>query len=154
MSATLAPSAVRARIAAVVEALTTPHAWSESRWPYGVFPTAEPSRDAHLAFAVGIPSTTVDGHIESQRGSRGAAGGVAHSSVRIAWLYSLTGDGGVSDYDAALDAEATLLAAIGAVAKTDGLHLSIESATRKVVGDGTWLVGEVGLSAQHRIQIQ
>ncbi len=155
MAATLSVSAVRARIAALAEALTTPSNWTESKWPYGAFPAAEPMGSQQLTFAVGIPSSSFDSHIETSRGSRGANGGAAHSDVRIAWLYRIRADAARADYDAALDAEGVLLAALTvSTAHTSGLHISIDGASRALTGDGAYLLGEVRLTAQHRIAIQ
>jgi len=154
MSATLAVSAVRQRIAAVVEALASPAAWTESGWPYGAFPAAEPGQDAHLTFAVGVPSTSFATHIETSRTTRAANGGAAHTDVRVAWLFALASDGEVSDVDGALDAEQLLITALVGTAHTSGLHVYVEGATRQVVGDGTYLLGEVRLATTHRIAIQ
>jgi hypothetical protein len=148
----LTVAAVRARVAAVVEALATPAAWSESRWLWDVLPVAEPSTYAHLHFAVGVAETSMGG-IEGSRVSRGADGAMVTTTVVVRWMYRVRADSAVADYDAMLAAEQVLIVALAGVAMTD-LHLRPVAMRRTTIGDGTWSVNDVTLSAVHRIAIQ
>lgn len=149
--AILSPKAVRQRIAAAVEALS---GWREAKaHSYDTFP-GESSQAAHLGFAVGVPSTTFTSGVESSRVRRGAIeGGLVRTEVRVRWTHRTRADGQVDDYDAALDAETTLITTILGVARTD-LHVELEGATRGVAGDGTYMLGEVAVVATHRIALE
>lgn len=150
--ATLTVAAVRARVAAVVEALASPSAWTESRWVWDVLPMMEPGQWAQLHFAVGVAESTW-GAIESSRTNRGSDGGMTHTTVVVRWLYRLRADAAVADYDLMLAAEQTLITALCGTAQTD-LHLRLAAARRTTAGDGTWSLGDLTLDAIHRIAIQ
>jgi len=149
----LTVAALRQRVAAAVEALAAPSAWTESRWTYDRFPQAEPSQHAHLAFAVGAPSTVYDSVVESSRTRRGALGGAVTTTIGVRWAFMIRADAAVSDTDAMLAAEAVLLTALPGVSHAN-LHLNITSATRRGVGDSKWMLGDVLLEARHRLPIQ
>lgn len=150
--AVVAVSALRQRIAAVVEGLATPGPWHESRWNFQDFPR-DPGTYAHLSFAVGTPIWRFNSIMESFRAKRGALGGLVDTEFVVRWTYRIRADRQVADLDAALDAEAVLVTALAGVAMTDA-HIGISQARRSVVGDGTWMLGEVSLLVQHRIAIQ
>lgn len=150
--AVLTIAAVRQRIAAVVEALTSPSAWTESRWVWDVLPQMEPGQYAQLHFAVGVAETLWDA-VESSRVNRGADGAQTRDTVVVRWVYRLRGDAQVADYDLMLDAEQTLITALCGTAMTD-LHLRLVAARRTTVGGGAWSVNDLTLQAIHRIAIQ
>lgn len=150
--AVIAVSALRQRIAAAVEALTLPAAWRESRWSFDLFPS-DPGQYAHLAFAVGVARTAPAAAQEMIRHKRGAEGALVTSEISIAWTYRLRGDRQVADYDSALDAEAVLIRAITGASQVDAHLIPVEMG-RRVVGDGSWLLGTMRLDAVHRLQIQ
>jgi len=150
--AVVAISTLRARIAAALEALTSPAAWRESRWSFDLFPS-DPGQYAHLAFAVGAPTTTPTAAMELVRHKRGAEGGQVTTALQVAWVYRIRADRQVADYDSALDAEAVALRAITGASQVD-VHFLPVDLTRRIVGDGTWLLGTIRVDAIHRIAIQ
>jgi hypothetical protein len=150
--AVIAVSALRQRLAAAVEALTSPSPWRESRWSFDLFPS-DPGQYAHLAFAVGAQTTAPDAPQEMIRHKRGADGALVTTSIAIAWTYRLRADRQVADYDAALDAEAVLVRAITGASQVD-VHFIPTELRRRVVGDGAWMFGTVSVDAVHRLQIQ
>lgn len=141
---------LRARIAAAVEALAAPSAWKESPNP-ALYPR-DPGRWAHLSFAVTTPRTLFRSPVESSRLRRGTEGGLVDTTVLVRWVFRLRGDAMVADYDAALDAELVLMKALLGVALTD-LHLELVSADRPISPEGEWLIGQVTLTAQHRLSL-
>jgi hypothetical protein len=151
--ATLSVSDLRQRIAAAVEALASPDAWHQSSWSYDVFPTAEPGTYLHLSFAVGAPRTEFASQAESVRHKRGSDGGAVTTTIGIRWVHRHLADDSVDDYDGALDAEAALLVGVTGAASTD-VHVSVLEMSRSLIADGTWILGEMVLSCDHRIAIQ
>jgi len=150
--AVIACSTVRQRLAAAVEALTVPAPWRESRWNADDFP-ADPGTYAHLSFAIGAPILRWNSIMESVRHKRGAEGGLVDGEYTVRWTYRLRADRQVGDFDAALDAEAVLIKAIAGASQVD-CHIGQTQARRRVVGDGTWMLGEVSVIATHRLAIQ
>ena len=146
--AVLSVATARQRIAAVLEALP---GWHESRWGYDIFPL-DPGQYAHLSFAVGVPDTVPADAIQFVARKCGLNGGVANSSIAIRWTYRLRADRQVADYDAALAAEAAALIAIGTAVSTD-VHYMPEELRREVVGDGTWLLGQIRVRATHHMAL-
>ena len=141
---------LRQRVAATVEALAAPSAWTQARVPYDSFPVlAGPGTPMTvLSFAVGIPETIMESAIESRRAG---GSGAARSTVAVRWLYKLRADNAVLAYDEALAAEALMVAAVLATSAI-GLHLTLANCTRAVVGDGEWFLGEARFETRHRIQ--
>jgi hypothetical protein len=150
--AVIAVSTLRQRLAAAVEALTLPAPWRESRWNADDFP-ADPGTYAHLAFAVSAPITRYTSIMESYRHKRGADGALVDSEFAVRWTFRLRADRQVADFDAALDAEAVLIKAISGASLVDA-HIGQTQARRRVVGDGTWMLGELAVIATHRLPLQ
>ena len=150
--ALIAVATLRARIAAALEALTTPAPWRESRWAFDLFPL-DPGQYAHLAFAVGAVSTSPTAPMELVRHKRGAEGGQVSTELRVVWAYRIRADRQVADYDSALAAEAVALVAICGTSQTD-VHFLPAELSRRMAGDGTWLLGTIRINAIHRIAIQ
>lgn len=142
---------LRQRFATAISALTSPDTWRESAWAYDTFPLAEPGQYAHLAFAVGIPSTSF-GPMEGSR-RRLATGGLVESVVGIRWVHHVRGECVVADTDAAYDAEAILVKAISAMSLIDLSSLSVVQLRRQMVGDGTWLLCEATVEVHHQYQL-
>lgn len=132
---------IRKAIATAITDTLGPDGWAESRQVGDVFPL-DPHGTAHHAFAVTIP-TTIPIPRDRQRRDEGA---VATSTIILRWAHDLRPDGQVTDYDEALDAEATVIAAA-----LTAYHLrpSLTSAKRAVIGDGTVVVGTVEMSLTH-----
>ena len=150
--AVVAVATLRARVAAALEALASPAPWRESRWSFDLFPS-DPGQYAHLAFAVGAPSTVPTSLSELVRHKRGAEGGQVTTQLRVAWTYRIRADRQVADYDAALAAEAAAVVAVCGTSQVDA-HLLPSELSRRIVGDGTWLLGSISIDAIHRLAIQ
>lgn len=150
---TLSVSEIRKRIAAAIADHPHPATWVQSKWTYEMFPQAEPSQYAHLAYTVGSPGSDFAEPYETIRHKRGDHGGLATSEFGIRWTYRLRGDAAIKDYDEALEAGAELLKGLTAISFVD-MHLWVDSLRQTVVGDGAWLLGEVRCTVQHRIAIQ
>lgn len=150
--AILSVAEVRRRVAETIEALQTPAQWTESRWPYDAFPEAEPSGFAHLAFAVGTPSTEFTAPHESVGHKRGTAGGRVRTEVGIRWAFQLRSDAIVDRYDAALDAEAVLIKGLVDATLTD-MHLTLTDMQRATVAGGAFLLGSVRCVVEHRVAL-
>lgn len=144
--ATLSVSDIRRRIADDLIA----NGWKASRTHGASYPGQETAKMAAKSFAIYCPSTTLDSPLESRRG---ALGGRCTSEVRVRWLWSLKAAVQVEDGDAALDAENELIHTLLAVSQID-CHISVSSCSRSIVGDGTYLLGEISLEVIHRISTQ
>ena len=151
MSLTVAE--LRQRIATLLGSI---EGWRESPFPFELFPL-DPGRFAHHAFAVGVGRSSFTTPVESSRhrggGSRLETGGLGDTVVAVRWLARLRADASVADLDIALADELELVEALVGITTTD-MHLALETLDRRTVGDGTWLLGELGLTAQHRYPLQ
>lgn len=123
--------------AAIAAAGWTPSRWGPELW----------GRDTdhllHLAFVVAMPATEVDGRENRQRVSEGL---LVRSRVEVHWAYRLRGDAQSGDYDAALDAEQGLTAAVRGIATE---HVLVDGLTRKTDPAG-WVLGTIRFVAVHR----
>jgi hypothetical protein len=135
------------------DATPTPDApWRVSRHPWDVFQSQRDSRQIeHHAFAVGLPSSPP---IDGRQRSGGAL--VCRTSVGIRWAHALRADNASADYDAALVAEAQLVAAIGAQQIPAGtatpnrpFNLRIVSIDRTTTPDGLAFLGDVRAELTH-----
>ena len=144
---------VRDRISAQISGALGPDGWSESGFPPDLFPYDSRAL-AHLAFVVGVPSTT-----PAQLDRQSARGGttkatLATTLVTVRWAHRLRADGVPQDYGDALDAEARLIACVLEV-DTDP-HLSVRLLrvpTRSTPADGTAFVGTVEFEVLHRLPL-
>ena len=142
----LAPSEIRQRIAAAIRTLD---GWTESRWVYDLYPL-ETSSLAHRSYAVGVSSSTP---VDRDR-QRRAVGVLMSSSVSVRWLHRVRADRQVADYDDALDSELALMAAIAKIDNDPDLSLRLDSIpSRSIVGDGTYLLGELSFIVLHRYSL-
>jgi hypothetical protein len=149
---------VRQRVAAAIEAVTfqpdptvTAMAFHESRWDL-VANGAEPQIAGHGAFAVLALATKFGNEVESSQRSRAQLIGLARTDIGVRWLYRLRAAAYVADFDHALDAEARIYQAL-THHRSDGLRVSVLEMRREVIGDGTWLRGEVVVRTDHQIEI-
>jgi hypothetical protein len=151
--AILESSEIRQRFAAALAALSTDaEPWKEAPAHYDLFPSDTRSH-AHLAFAVGVPSSVFDSAKETYRGARGAEGGAATTAIGIRWTYLLRTDSQVADYDSGCDSAVTLLIAIAGTSKT-ALHFAPGRVSRRTVGDGTYMLSEVLIECRNRRAIR
>ena len=148
---------VRQRVAAAIEGLThqpeptaTAMEFHESRWD--LVGATEPQGAAHGAFAVLALSTKFGSEVESSHRSRGQLIGTARTDIGVRWLYRLRAEAYVSDFDDALDAESRIYQAL-THHRSDGLRVSVIEMRREVIGDGTWLRGEVVVRTDHQLDI-
>jgi len=76
------------------------------------------------------------------------------SSVSVRWLHRVRADRQVADYDDALDSELALMAAIAKIDNDPDLSLRLDSIpSRSIVGDGTYLLGELSFIVLHRYSL-
>lgn len=139
--AALSVSAVRARVAAALEALP---GWHESEWAYEFF-GSDPDERVHLSFSVGVPDTNVHPREGRQRLSEGA---LVDTSVEVAWAYRLGASSHVSAYDSALAAEQAAVQAVVGMDRSD-LSIVLDSLSRKNVEEG-WVLGTLRFRVIHR----
>ena len=135
--------------------------WHESPWHYELLPQSTTQPHAHLSFALGFPQTSFVDPQESsriRRATQSAAGGQVGARVQtrvvVRWLHRCRGDRLREDLDAAHDAEALLVAALCDDLLTTSLHLRIDGLSRRLVGDGTYLLCEVEAEVEHRLAIR
>ncbi len=126
---------IRDRISTGLRNALESQGWRESRYPAELL--GMDSRDIrHLAFAVGLPSTTpADGERQSTRNGATTKGAIVASRVLVRWGYRLRADGEAADYSAMLDAEAVLVAAVLAIDKDPQLGLRLLDLERRADGD-------------------
>jgi hypothetical protein len=141
---TLTTAQVRQRVAATLAGVD---GWIESPVSYDRFP-ADPGQFSDHKFAVWAPRTIYEG-VEAAPGRR-PIGGMATTTIGIRWTRAIRADGAVEDGDQALDDEAALQQALADIDRNGGLHLTVEALDRKVVGDGTWMLGEITARATYR----
>jgi len=141
---TLTVSALRTRVATALAGLS---GWTESRHPPGLF-----GRDTDSllpgAFSVDVEDTSTHSGDGRQRISEGA---YVSTTVTVRWAHRLRGDAPVSDYGAALDAEASAVVAVLGVSRAD-LHLTYVSSVRDTSQEG-WLIGGIRFRALHRLAL-
>lgn len=155
--ATVPVSTVRTRVATALAALPSP--WQASPWIAGVFP-ADPTPDLHRRWAVSVPSSTVQ---EPRRGwvdtaLSGSGSTVRHvrarSSVRVEWCHYVGTEDMVADYSDALADEATVIQAATKLDTTDTSELVLDAVSRRVVGDGAFLLSTADFFIEHLIRVE
>jgi len=126
--------------------------WRTSRHPWDVFAVQRDSRQIeHHGFAVGLPTSRP---VELRQ--RVGGGLAVETLVSVRWAHRLRADAASTDYDAALLAEAALMAVLalalhagGAATPTQSFNLRITDITRTTTGDGLALLGEVVSTVLH-----
>ncbi len=136
---------IRQTVAAAIKAHGTA-GWLESPWPYPLFPGPEPRQILDRGFAVGL----LDTRLETKDKQVLAVGTLATTTVGVRFSRLITGEDQLAEYDAALEAELDLVAAI--LADRDlAASLRLDSViTREIVADGTVYLGELRFSCRHR----
>ena len=157
--AVLGVEEVRQRFAATAEGLVfkgttgADKQWRQSPAGYDLFPN-DSTKYAHLAFAVGAPSTEYTFPKQTYRASRGAEdGAMAVTVIGIRWTYRIRADAQVADYDLALQAEAVLMTALQDTSR-ESLHYHPTRLTRRGVGDGTYQLFDLLITCTHTVAIQ
>lgn len=137
----LAVSDLRQLVAARIDAAMGAE-WRESKGTWDTFGEADGEGRFHKGFAVGCPDTKYKAG--RQRPSEGA---LSETSVQIRWAYHLGAMKQVEDFDAALDEERRITAAVAGIAQSPGVSLAFVSASRRV--EGEWVLGEQEWTALH-----
>jgi len=99
---------------------------------------------------VGVGRTTADSALESRRGTA-EAGATCKTPVSVRWLYPLRGDAQVTAYDEALAMEASIIVAVLGGSQVSLPMLSLVTAERRVIADGSWMLGEISFDSRHTI---
>lgn len=141
----LSVATMRQRVAAHLVA--TLSGWSESTFLFERWPDALPTNGDHKRFALGVPSTEVE---ELDRQKSGGTTYV-HTSLVVRWAYGLQNGAEVASFDAALAEEAAIIAALRSCVGSAGPSVTIESATRVLEGNGTWVMGDITCVSHHSI---
>lgn len=144
---TLDLSAVRQRVATAISGALSASGWREAKEPYDTFGNSDGEGRFHKSFAVGVPSTASTG--DRQRNALGVA---SETRVGVKWAYKLGAQRQVTDYDAGLDAEARIRAAVATVAQSADLHLLLRPSSRSSDDQG-WMTGEIEWVAIHRLPL-
>ena len=146
LMAALALSTIRQRVAtAIATTLTT---WQQASDPYDQFGAGDGDR-LHQSFAVGVPSSAVLVANDRQIPARGVS---VDTRLGIRWAYNIGALNQIVDYDAGLDAEALVLAAVMTIHQGVDLHLLYASSTRSVDDQG-WMFGEITIRAIHALPL-
>jgi len=96
-------------------------------------PFRDPQQVLEGAFAVTVPTTEP---VETRR-FRADTGVRCRTTVRVRVMVVMRGDDAAGDYDDALDLEATICAAVAAMASTDHTAPALQRCERAPVGDDT-----------------
>lgn len=144
---TLDLKAVRQRVAAAISGAMTAGGWREAKEPYDQFGASDGEGRFHKSYAVGVPSTAPMG--DRQRASLGV---MVETQVRVRWAYKLGAQRQVTDYDAGLDVESDIRAAVATVAQSTDLHLLLRPSSRSSDDQG-WMTGEMEWVAIHRLPL-
>lgn len=136
-------AAVRQRVATAISTALLASGWREGTGVYDTFGAVDGENRLHKGYAVGTPSSTPTG--DRQRISLGS---MVETSVRVAWAYQMAALDQVSSYDAALAAEASIVAAIMVKQQSTDLHLTFTGANRRVDDQG-WMFGDLAFIALH-----
>lgn len=114
---------------------------------YDTFGSGDGEGRLHKGYSVGTPSTSWTK--DRQRISEGA---LSETDLRVKWAYEIAALDQVVSYDAALDAERTILAAVMPLQARDELHLTYQTSSRVVDGQG-WMMGELTFKALHHLPL-
>lgn len=135
---------IRQRVAAAIAANAP--GWVESPWPYPLFPGPEPAHILAQGYAVGLSDT----RMETRDRQNLSVGGFAATTVAVRFSRLVTVQDQVGEYDAALDAELVLVAAIledrdlAASLRLDGTVM------REIVAEGSAYLCELRFTCRHQ----
>ena len=142
----LALSSIRARLATGLASALAAWGWRGSRVPCDEF--AGGARHSEQLVEAGGIVRTVPARQDMQRLPVGA---MVRTFGGVRWSHRLRADAAQADIDAALDAEAALVAALMGVSRDPELAIRWEGCpVRHTVGEGTLYLGEVAWSVLHR----
>lgn len=127
---------------AVIAVIALLDGWTLSRFAFELF-GRDTDQLTHHAFSVGVPETA--DHPRDGR-QRVAEGLLVTSTVEVKWAHRLRADAQSNDYDAALDAEQQLVAAVKGISDK---HVLVVRMTRRAVPEG-WVLGSVTFTILHR----
>jgi hypothetical protein len=145
--AAIALSAIRQRVVAAVVAGLGASGWREAPEPFDLFGTRASDQRLDQGFAVGLTRTQDQGG--RQRLTEGA---VVLSRVAIRWSVKSKAKAQVVSYDAALDAEETLIRSVMAQHRSADLHIIYQESSRVVVDEG-WILGTIEFETRHRLAL-
>lgn len=145
----VAVATIRQAVASAISTALGASGWRESPQAFDLFGDMEGGQRYHLGYAVGTPSTDIVSATDRQRVSEGA---YVHTDLRIRYSYRLGAQKEITDYDAALAAEASIMDALAGIQATGGYHLTYQGATREVQQDG-FVLGELRYQAAHLLAL-
>lgn len=138
---------VRQRVAAAIDGAMSASGWREATGPYDQFGVTDGEGRFHKSYAVGVPATRP--LPDRQRRSIGT---LVETRVGVRWAYQLGAKRQVTDYDAALAADAQIRAAVASIAQSTGLHLTLGPCSRESDDQG-WMTGEQEWTALHTLPL-
>jgi hypothetical protein len=142
---TVRPSVVRQRVAAAITAALGASNWQEASDPNDTFGQSDGDR-LDKSFAVGAVSTSATADRQTLAG-----GALVQTQVRVKFAIMVPAHDQVIGYDAGLDAEAAVLAAVMAARQSVALDVRYDGSERSVA-EG-WFTGEISLTAIHRMPL-
>ena len=142
----LSVATMRQRLAAHIT--STVADWSQSTWLFDQIPELPSHNGMHQRFAIGVETTDYTVTDDRQR-----SGGTTyvHTLVTVRWGYVLQTGNEVASFDAALDAEQLLVQAIRSCAGSAGPSVSIQETSRVLVGENTWVLGDIICISHHSV---
>ncbi len=145
----LSVKTVRQRVVAAITGGAGLSSWREASDPYDVFGAGGDGENRlHQSYAVGVPTTATLGKDRQ----RPADGTLSDTRVGVRWSLNVSALDQVASYDAGLDAEQLLLAAVLTIQQSEGLLLRFASSSRTVSTDG-WMNGEIFFTARHQLPL-
>lgn len=154
--ALLDPQDIRSRIAASIASVLGGSGYYETRDPPPLFPDGPSQQQAnrhlrHKGYSVFLGQTI---ELSSEGRQTPSVGVWSRTIVHVVFGYRLRAGAAVADYDAALDVEKAVIAAVVATAKNPALHPRLmQVAQRAVTADGELYVGRIDFSVLHHMPI-
>ena len=139
----LAVSAIRQRIATAISTALGATGWRETTGVYDTFGSIDGEGRLHKSYAVGVPGTAW--MKDRQRLIEGA---LSETDLRVKWAYNLATKDQLVSYDAGLDAEQAILAAVMTCQAANDLHVTYQNSNRTVDDQG-WMMGELTFKGMH-----
>ena len=124
--------------------------WKRSIYPWDLFPAMGRPLE-HKAFAVGVGDTSPYVPEDRQRPTYGTP---ATIDVTVSYTMRLRADALVSDYDAALTAEAEIIQSAMSTSNAGLMAITFVSAARNVIGEGTVYRGDLVFRCYFRLQLE
>lgn len=143
----LSVSGVRKRVQDRITTVLSGQGWRHSRYVPDLF-GQDTDQIAPRSFAVGVSSSTPVGDRQ-----RLPVGTVVRTQLVVRFAWRLRADNQLSDYDAALDAEEDVLAAVMST-DLNNLHIELDTIpSRTVSTDGDFFLGELQFISEHRLPL-